>query len=76
MMPRFPDDHPIEILRGGRYLSRRKVLKVIANRCAWLERKIATYVEDHPNGLKNNPLYVELKALAQLVEVFEEDSRG
>lgn len=38
---RFPADHFVESLRGRRHPARELLVKRLANRAAWLERKIA-----------------------------------
>ncbi len=67
-MGRFAADHQIPALRGIRKLDRGKVLRMLAERAAWLEKKIERQtLAQAPSGL-----YVsELAAIVQAAEAIE-----
>lgn len=64
----FPDGYPIAVLEGERKPTRNEVKRAIAMRCAWLIKKIELRARLlQPTDF----MFVELAALAVLVEVFE-----
>jgi len=67
-LARFSDDHYCETLRGLPKPGPRKVLRALAMRCQWLERKIAqSSVLGKPSGF----LIDELAAIIMLVEAYK-----
>lgn len=70
--PEFPDDHPCESLRGYPVPERSRMRRVIAERCAWLERRIA---ENTATGRGASHHLLELAALVALEAEWSEQRR-
>lgn len=67
-MPRFPDDHPIDLLRGRRRLRRIEAIRALAGRAEWLRGAIQRRAS---HGQPVNFYEDELRAAAQAIELFE-----
>ena len=65
---RFPEDHPIELLQGARRLHPSGVKRALAKRAAYLVTKI----DREKGGGCANLLMDELRAIAQVMSVYEE----
>jgi hypothetical protein len=63
---RFPEDHPIEALRGWRVPNRERALQSLAQRIAWLESRIET------RGCLGKPNQAETNELAALLVLASE----
>ncbi len=65
----FPEDHPVELLRGTYKLMPSVIKRSLSRRAAWIAGKYdpAKHFEHD-----NNPLLEELKAIVQAAESIEE----
>jgi hypothetical protein len=61
--PTFPEDHPCESLRGYPVPERARMRRLIAERCAWLEKRIG---ENARSGSGTGHHVLELAALVEL----------
>ena len=67
---RFADDHPIEMLRGANRPGRTATLRALANRAAWLSKKIELF-PDRARDMRASYLIAELAAIGIAVEAIE-----
>ncbi len=61
----FPEDHPVEILRGARKLSPGRIRKALARRAAWLSERLEATARNE-GDVSRHPGMDELKAIVQL----------
>lgn len=64
-MSNFREDHYCESLRGLKKPSPSNILKALAKRCQWLEKKIET------NTVLGKPISFHLEELAAIVAIVE-----
>jgi len=70
-MSKFPDDHPIELMRGERWPSPYRVRRSMAMRAAWLVKRIHAQLVTGERDLRNNYFIDELQSIAHLMDVYE-----
>lgn len=66
---RFPDEYPVEVLRGRYMLQPTDVRSALRRRAGWLAERVAMNIEDGHHGY--GPQYQELAATLQALEVYE-----
>lgn len=72
----FPDDHPVEILRGYPKPSLSNAKRSLVDRCKWLSRKIEADVQNGRCSLNQHYLLNELAAVVAVIERAEEIQRS
>lgn len=72
-MSNFPENHPIELIRGLSRPSIPAILKTMARRAAWLSNKVTALSREHGGWqeVRNCGEMRELEAAARIVEILE-----
>ncbi len=71
-MSRFPEDHPLEYVRGAKRPSVPNMLKTLARRAAWLTERVDKLSAKYGfEDVRNCQEMRELEAVARVVEILE-----
>lgn len=73
-MSRFSDKHPIEAVRGLQRPTMNCMRRELAQRAAWLAKKLVRYRNLHdgePQYIETSPILRELVVIARLMEILK-----